>query len=412
MEEFRQRVRKAWNVFAQRDQFVNEWDYGPGYSIRPDRVRYIPGTERTIISSIYTRIALDVCAVNIQHVQLDKDGRFIDIIHSGLHECMNVSANIDQSGKAFLQDIVMSMLDEGSIAIVPIDTVTSLETSGAYQIRTLRTGKIVQWYPYAVRVSVYNDQTGSRQEIVLPKSAVAIIENPLYSIMNEPISTLKRLIHKLNLLDRCDEQIGSGKLDLIIQLPYMVKSDLRKKQAEQRRLEMESQLSASAHGIAYTDATEKITQLNRPAENNLLTQIGYLTKELYNQLGMSESVFDGTADEAAMINYYGRTIDPIVTTITEELRRKYLDSNSRAKYESIQHFRDAFALVPISKVSEMADKFTRNEIMSSNELRKVLGLKASPDPRADELLNKNMSAKNVDEPPNENIKMEVKNESV
>ena len=391
----RERLQHAWNAFRSRDQANGSRnpEAGASYSYRPDRVRLALGNERSIIASVYTRIAIDVSSVSVQHVRLDQNGRFLKKEDSSLNDCLSIEANVDQTGRALLQDAVMSMFDEGVVAIVPTDTSINPAVSGSYDILSLRTGKIVEWFPSFVRVRVYNEKTGQREELVLPKSTVAIIENPLYAVMNEPNSTLKRLIYKLNLLDSLDEQASSGKLDLIIQLPYVIKSEARKAQAEARRKDIEVQLSGSKYGIAYTDGTERITQLNRPAENNLMAQIEYLTSMLYGQLGLTESIFDGTADEKTMLNYYNRTVEPILAAITDEIKRKFLTKTARTQFQSIMYFRDPFKLVPVSELADIADKFTRNEVLSSNEIRGIIGFKPSNDPKADELRNKNLNTK-------------------
>ncbi len=385
------RLRNAWNVFRYGESLFYTNDLGISYGIRPDRIRLLTGTERSIISSIYTRIGIDVSAVPINHVRLDQNGRFLEIVKSGLNNCLSLEANIDQTGRALIQDIVMSMCDEGSVAIVPVDTTFNPIVSSSYDILTMRTARITQWYPEHVRVNLYNQKIGQKQDIILPKTVVAIIENPLYSVMNEPNSTLKRLIDKLNILDTIDEQSGSGKLDLIIQLPYVIKTKSREEQAEKRKLAIEAQLKDSKYGIAYTDATEKITQLNRPAENNLMNQIEYLTSMLYSQLGLTKEIFDGTASEPAMINYYNRTIEPILSAITDGMKRVFLTKTGRSQGQSIMFVRDPFRLVPTSQLAEIADKFTRNEILSANEVRGIIGYKPSDDPSADELRNKNLN---------------------
>jgi hypothetical protein len=399
-----ERLQHAWNAFRNRDPASGTiWYPEPGYSynIRPDRVRYSTGNERSIIASIYTRIALDASTMELAHVRLDQNGRYKETMPSGLNECLTIEANIDQTGRNLLSDIVISMFDEGSVAVVPVDTTLDPSVSGSYEIHTLRTGKILQWYPSHVRVRVYNEKTGQKEELILPKKMVAIIENPLYSVMNEPNSTLKRLIHKLNLLDAIDEQSGSGKLDLIIQLPYTIKSEAKREQAENRRKDIEVQLAGSKYGIAYADATEKITQLNRPAENNLMKQIEYLTSMLYSQLGITDTILNGSANEETMLNYYNRTIEPLLTAIVEEMRRKFLTKTARTQQQTIMFFRNPFKLVPISQLAEIADKMTRNEILSSNEIRAIMGYKPSDDPKADKLLNKNLNQveaeANVDE---------------
>ena len=384
------RFKNAWNAFFNKDPTPSYKDLGVSYSTRMDRPFLRPGNDRTIITSIFNRIALDVAAVKIQHVKLDDNGRYIETMPSGLNECLNVEANIDQTGRAFIQDLVLSMLDEGCVAIVPVDTIRSPLKTEAYSIKTMRVGKIVQWYPKFVRVELYDENKGTKQQITLPKKIVGIIENPLYAVINERNSTMQRLIHKLSLLDEIDEQAGAGKLDLIIQLPYIIKSEARKKQAEQRRAEIEDQLKNSKYGIAYTDGTEHVVQLNRPIENNLLGQIEYLTSMLYSQLGITAEIMNGTANEQTMINYNNRTIEPIVSAITNELYRKFLSKTARTQLQSIMFFRDPFKLVPVSQVAEMADKFTRNEIMTSNEFRQIIGMKPSADPQADSLRNKNM----------------------
>lgn len=392
--KFGERLQHAWNAFFNRDPTVVQRDMGYNYSYRPDRPRLSRGNERSIVTSIYNRIALDVAAIGIQHCMLDEHGRYLDKRDSKLNECLSLSANIDQTGRAFMQDVVMSMLDEGCVAIVPVDTDVNPDDTSSYEILSMRTGKVTQWYPEYVRVQVYNDRTGRKEEILRPKSSVAIIENPLYAVMNEPNSTMQRLIKKLNLLDAIDEQSGSGKLDLIIQLPYIIKTDARREQAERRRKDIEMQLSGSKYGIAYTDGTERITQLNRPVENNLLKQIEYLTSMLYSQLGLTQSVMDGSADEKTMLNYNNRTVEPIVSAIVDEMKRKFLTKTARSQKQSISFFRDPFRLVPVNDIAEIADKFTRNEIMTSNEIRQVVGLRPSDDPKADQLVNSNISQPN------------------
>ena len=388
------RAKKAWNVFLNRDPTsYNYANIGSSYSYRPDRIRFTRGSERTIVNSIYNRIAMDAAAIDIKHVRLDDNNRYIETIDSGLNECLSLEANIDQTGRAFVQDVVMSMLDEGAVAIVPVDTVGN-PFAGAFNIETMRTGKIVQWYPQHVRVNVYNDRTGQKEEITVPKRSVAIVENPLYSVMNEPNSTLQRLIRKLSLLDAVDEQSSAGKLDLIVQLPYIIKTEARRAQAEQRRADIERQLAGSKYGIAYTDGTERVTQLNRPIENNLMKQIEYLTSMLYSQLGLTQQIMDGSADEKTMLNYYNRTIEPIMSAIADEMKRKFLTRTARSQHQSIKFFRDPFKLTPVSDLAEIADKMTRNEIMTSNEIRQVIGMKPSDDPEADELRNKNLNKSN------------------
>lgn len=386
------RLKQAWNAFTSRDPTKVEYDSGISYSYRPDRPRFTRGNERSIVTAVYNRIALDVAAIDIKHSKLDDNKRYVGDIDSGLNNCLTLEANIDQTGRAFRQDIVMSLLDEGCVAIVPVDTVGRDPTiSEAYDIESMRTGKILEWKPRQVRVRVYNDQKGIKEDILLPKHLVGIVENPLYAVMNEPNSTMQRLIRKLGLLDVVDEYSSSGKLDLIIQLPYVIKSKARQEQAEERRKDIEKQLSGSRYGIAYVDGTERITQLNRPVENNLLKQIEYLTNLLYSQLGMTTSVMDGTADEKTMLNYNNRTIEPIVAAIVDEMKRKFLSKTARSQGQSISYFRDPFKLVPVADIAEIADKFTRNEIASSNEIRQIIGWIPSSDPRADELRNKNLS---------------------
>ena len=383
------RLKHAWNAFMNRAPTVNHY-YG-GNSYRPGSRRYGRGADRSIITSIYNRIAMDAAAIKIRHVRLDENERFVDEIDSGLNQCLAMEANVDQSGRAFIQDAVLSMLDEGCVALAPIDTDDEPVITGAYDILTMRTGRILDWFPQYVRMNIYNDRTGEREDLIMPKREVAIIENPFYAVMNEPNSTLQRLIRKLNLLDTVDEQSSSGKLDLIIQLPYVIKSEARRKQAEQRRKDIEDQLSGSKYGIAYTDGTERVVQLNRPVENNLMSQIEYLTSMLYSQLGITQSILDGTADDKTMLNYYSRTIEPIVAAIADETKRKFLTKTARSQGQSIEFFRDPFKLVPVNDIAEIADKFTRNEIMTSNELRQIVGMKPSKDPKADELRNSNLS---------------------
>lgn len=385
---FGARLKHAWNAFLNRDPTTDFRYLGLSSSYRPDRVRLTRGNERTIVTSIYNRIALDVSSINIRHARLDENERFIGEMNTGLNECLKTESNIDQTARAFIQDIVMSMLDEGCVAIVPVDTSVTIENP--FDILSMRTGKILEWYPKYVKVRLYNDETGYKEDLKLPKSKVGIVENPLYAVMNEPNSTMQRLIRKLNLLDAVDEQSCSRKLNLIIQLPYIIKTELRKKQAENRRREIEEQLVDSPYGIAYTDGTERIVQLNRPLENNLMTQIEYLTSMLYSQLGITQGVLDGTADEKTMLNYYNRTTEPIVSAIADEMKRKFLTKTARTQRQSIVFFRDPFNLVPVGTLAEIGDKFTRNEIMTSNEIRQVIGMKPSDDPKADELRNSNV----------------------
>ena len=388
---FGSRLKHAWNVFTGNIQ-INYRDLGMSYSYRADRPRMSRGNERSIVTSVYNRIALDVAALNVQHVRLDENGRFLSVIDDGLNNCLTLEANVDQTARSFIQDVVISMFDEGSVAIVPVDTTTDPNVSGSYDIQSLRVGQILDWYPQYIRARVYNEQTGRKEDIVVPKSAVAIVENPLYAVINEPNSTMQRLIRKLNLLDVIDEQSGSGKLDLIIQLPYVIKTEARRQQAENRRKDIENQLSGSKYGIAYTDGTEHITQLNRSVNNNLMSQIEYLTSMLYSQLGITQSILDGTADEKTMLNYNNRTIEPIISAIVDEMKRKFLTKTARSQRQSISFFRDPFKLVPVNDIAEIADKFTRNEIMTSNEIRQIIGMKPSNDPKADELRNKNLNS--------------------
>lgn len=401
MGEWGERLKHAWNAFTNQDQDRRTYgdEYGSGYGTRPDRSRVMVSNERSIISAIYVRVAVDVAATPIRHVRLDDDGRYKEDMQTGLNSCLTLEANIDQAARAFRQDIAFTLFNQGVAALVPVDTSIDPENSGSFDIKTIRCGTIVAWFPRHVRVSLYNDQTGRREEITLPKSVVSIVENPLYAVMNEPNSTLQRLIRKLNLLDTVDEASSSGKLDMIIQLPYVIKSESRRQAAEQRRKDIEFQLKGSQYGIAYADGTEKITQLNRPAENNLMKQVEYLVGMLYGQLGLTEEVMNGTADEAAMINYYNRTIEPIVGAIAEEIKRKFLTKTGRSQGQSIEYWRDAFKLVPIGQLAEIADKFTRNEIITSNEMRQAIGMKPSTDAKADELRNSNMPQSELGAPP-------------
>ena len=395
-QTFGSRLKHAWNAFRNRDPTSLYRDYGYSYSYRPDRVRFTRGNERTIITSIYNRIAIDIASVDIKHCRLDENNCFVEEINSGLNSCLNLEANLDQTGRAFKQDIVMSMFDEGCVAIVPTDTTANPKLTSSYDILTMRTGKILEWYPEHVKVRIYNEKKGKKEELILPKSTVGIVENPLYAIINEPNSTMQRLIRKLSLLDITDEQTASGKLDLIIQLPYIIKSEARRQQADQRRKDIEMQLAGSKYGIAYTDGTEKITQLNRSLENNLLKQIESLTNTLYSQLGITQTILDGTADEKTMLNYNNRTIEPIVSAIVDELKRKFLTKTARSQGQSIMFFRDPFKLVPINNIAEIADKFTRNEILTSNEVRQLIGFKPSSDPKADQLINSNIAQSKED----------------
>ena len=393
------RLQHAWNAFMNRDPTYNYQDLGNSYSIRPDRPRFTRGNERSIVTSVYNRIALDVSAISIQHVRLDDNGRFKEQMNTSLNSCLTLSANTDQTGRAFIQDAVMSMLDEGCVAIVPIDTTTDPNISDSYDILTMRTAKILDWYPNHVRIRVYNEKIGRQEETIVPKKMVAIVENPLYAVINEPNSTMQRLVRKLGLLDVTDEQTASGKLDLIIQLPYVIKTEARRQQAEERRKSIEMQLAGSKYGIAYTDGTERITQLNRSLENNLMKQIEYLTSMLYSQLGITQSILDGTADEKTMLNYYSRTIEPIISAIVDEMKRKFLTKTARSQHQSIVFFRDPFKLVPVNDIAEIADKFTRNEIMTSNEIRQIVGMKPSDDPKADKLINSNLNHPDETEKP-------------
>ena len=397
------RFKNAWNAFFNKNPIPTNASYYGGSYYRPDRVRLSRGNERSIVTAIFNRIALDVSSIDVRHCRLDENDRLLDYIDSKLDLCLSLEANVDQTSRAFFQDVIMSMFDEGSVVIVPVETINDPIKTDSYDILSLRTGKVTAWYPDQVRVEVYNDRTGRKEEITLPKRMVAIIENPLYSIMNEPNSILQRLVRKLNLLDAIDEQSGSGKLDLIIQLPYIVKSQSRKDQAEQRRKDIETQLNGSKYGIAYTDGTEKITQLNRPVENNLLKQIEFLTSMLYSQLGITQGVLDGTADDKTMTNYYSRTVEPIISAVVDEMKRKFLTKTARSQKQTILFFRDPFKLVPVDKLADIADKFTRNEILSSNEIRGIVGRKPSDDPRADMLINSNLNHGNnmIDIPPEE-----------
>lgn len=393
MPSFGTRLQHAWNAFIGRDptNFKPSYDLGYSSSYRPDRLRLLRGNDRSIVTAVYNRMAMDVAAVNIEHVRCDIDGNFLEKMDSGLQNALTLDANIDQTGRSLIMDICMSMFDEGVVAVVPVDTTISPLISGGYDIDTLRTGKIVTWYPEHIKVRLYNEKTGKHEELILPKKMVAIIENPLYAIMNEPNSTLQRLIRTINKLDLLNDNASSGKLDLIIQLPYVIKTEARREQAENRRKDIEAQLAGSRYGIAYTDGTERITQLNRSVENNLWTQVKELTSMLYNQLGLTQAIFDGTADEKQLTNYYNRTIDPILSAISEEMMRKFLTKTARTQGQAIKYFRDPFRLVAINEIAEMADKFTRNEILSSNELRAEIGFRPVDDPRADELRNKNLN---------------------
>ena len=393
------RLKHAWNTFTNRDP-TNEFSApGYGYTYRPDRPRFTRGNERSIITSVYNRIALDCASITIKHCKLDDNGRYAEDINSGLNTCLNLEANIDQTGRAFIQDVVMSLLDEGCVAIVPIDTTLDPNITGSFDIQSMRTGKILEWKPAHVKVRVYNERTGNKEDVWVPKKTTAIIENPLYSVINEPNSTMQRLTRKLGLLDVTDEQTASGKLDLIIQLPYVIKTDAKRAEAEKRRKDIESQLAGSKYGVAYTDGTEKITQLNRSLENNLMKQVEYLTNMVFSQIGMTQSILDGTADEQTMLNYYNRSIEPIVSAIVDEMKRKFLTKTARTQHQTIAAYRDPFKLVPVNNIAEIADKFTRNEILTSNEIRQIIGMKPSDDPKADQLVNSNISQPVEDDKP-------------
>ena len=405
------RLQHAWNAFMNKDptEYVYH-DYGGiGYGHRPDRIRLTRGNDRSIITSVFNRIALDVAAVDLRHCRLDEDGRYSEDIDSGLNNCLTLEANLDQTARALIQDCVLSMFDEGCVALVPVDTTKDPSFTDSYDILTMRTGSILEWKPSHVKVRVYNERTGKKEDITVPKRTVSIIENPLYAIINEPNSTAQRLMRKLSLLDVTDEQTASGKLDLIIQLPYIVKTEARRTQANKRREDIERQLTGSKYGIAYTDGTEKITQLNRPVENNLMSQVEYLTNQLFSQLGITQSILDGTADEKTMLNYYNRSIEPIVSAIVDEMKRKFLSKTARSQKQSIKAFRDPFRLVPVNDIAEIADKFTRNEIMTSNEVRQIIGMKPSDDPKADELINSNISQPENNQPVDEYEDQEGKN---
>lgn len=386
------RIKHAWNAFTSRDPTqIRKYDIAGGYSYRPDRTRLARRNERSIVTAIYNRVSLDVSSMDVQHVQLDENGRFSKVMQSGFNNCLTLDANVDQTGRAFIQDIVLSMLDEGCVAIVPVDTTDDPNDTTGYDILSMRVGKILEWYPKYVKVRVYNEATGQKQDITLPKSAVAIVENPFYTVMNEPSSTMQRLIRKLNILDAVDEQSGAGKLDLIIQLPYTVKTSRKRDMANDRINDIERQLNGSKYGIAYADSTEHITQLNRSVDNNLMSQVEYLTTLLFSQLGITQGILDGTADDKTMLNYYSRTIEPILAAIADEFKRKFLSKTARSQGKSIMYFRNPFKLVPINDIAEIADKFTRNEIMTSNEIRQVIGMKPSDDPKADRLVNSNLN---------------------
>lgn len=398
------RLKHSWNAFMNRDPTTNYNGMGYGSTYRPDRPKFTRGNERTIVTSIYNRIALDVAAININHCRLDENDRFVETMDSSLNNCLHLEANIDQTGRSFIQDVVMSMLDEGCVAIVPVETTLDPTVTTSYDINSMRTGKILEWYPKHVKVRVYNERTGNREDITLPKNAVAIIENPLFAVINEPNSTMQRLMRKLSLLDSVDERTSTGKLDMIIQLPYVIKSDARRREADRRRAELENQLTNSLYGIGYIDGTERITQLNRPLDNNLMKQVEYLTNMLYSQLGITQSILDGTADEQTLLNYHSRTIEPIISAIVDEMKRKFLTKTARSQRQTITFFRDPFKLVPVNNIAEIADKFTRNEIMTSNEIRQVVGMKPSDDPKADQLINSNLNQPDGEESNNQNLK--------
>ena len=406
------RLKHGWNAFVNNRDPTYISDLGISYTYRPDRPRLTRGNERSIVTSVYNRIALDVAAIDILHCKLDDNNRFVSVIPSKLNNCLSLDSNIDQTGRAFKQDIVMSMLDEGCVAIVPTVTTFNPEVTGSFDIETMRTGKILEWYPAHVKVRVYNEKTGNKEDIILPKNTVSIIENPLYAVINESNSTMQRLIRKLSLLDVTDEQTASGKLDLIIQLPYVIKTEARRQQAEARRKDIEMQLASSKYGIAYADGTERITQLNRSVENNLMKQVEYLTNLLFSQLGITQTILDGTADEKTMLNYYSRTIEPIVSAIVDEMNRKFLTKTARTQKQKILFFRDPFKLVPVNDIAEIADKFTRNEILTSNEIRQIVGFKPSKDPKADRLINSNLNhPEDKSENPTENLSKGVENQN-
>lgn len=385
------RLKHSWNVFMNRDPTYDYINTGPGYSSRPDRPRFTRGNERTIVTAIYNRIALDVASINISHCKVDNNGRFIETINSSLNKCLNLEANLDQTGRAFVQDIVMSMLDEGTVAIVPVETDISPSKTEAYKILSMRTGKIVEWYPNHVKVRLYDERDGEKKDIKLEKKSVAIIENPLYAVINEHNSTMQRLMRKLALLDSMDERMSTGKLDMIIQLPYVIKSETRRKEAERRRKELEEQMSGSTYGIGYIDGTERIVQLNRSLDNNLVKQVEQLTSQLYSQLGITQAILDSSASEEEMLNYYSRTIEPIVSAIVDEMKRKFLTKTARTQNQTIKFFRDPFRLVPLSKLAEIAGTFKQNEIITANEVRQIIGTKPSDDPKADQLVNSNIN---------------------
>ena len=385
------RLKHSWNAFMNRDPTYDYINTGPGYSSRPDRPKFTRGNERTIVTAIYNRIALDVASINISHCKVDNNGRFIETINSSLNKCLNLEANLDQTGRAFVQDIVMSMLDEGSVAIVPVETDISPSKTESYKILSMRTGKIIEWYPNHVKIRLYDERDGEKKDIKLEKKSVAIIENPLYAVINEHNSTMQRLMRKLSLLDSMDERMSTGKLDMIIQLPYVIKSETRRKEAERRRKELEEQMSGSTYGIGYIDGTERIVQLNRSLDNNLVKQVEQLTSQLYSQLGITQAILDSSASEEEMLNYYSRTIEPIISAIVDEMKRKFLTKTARTQNQTIKFFRDPFRLVPLSKLAEIAGTFTQNEIITANEVRQIIGMKPSDDPKADQLVNSNIN---------------------
>lgn len=385
------RLKHSWNAFMNRDPTYDYINTGPGYSSRPDRPRFTRGNERTIVTAIYNRIALDVASINISHCKVDNNGRFIETINSSLNKCLNLEANLDQTGRAFVQDIVMSMLDEGSVAIVPVETDISPSKTESYKILSMRTGKIIEWYPNHVKIRLYDERDGEKKDIKLEKKSVAIIENPLYAVINEHNSTMQRLMRKLALLDSMDERMSTGKLDMIIQLPYVIKSETRRKEAERRRKELEEQMSGSTYGIGYIDGTERIVQLNRSLDNNLVKQVEQLTSQLYSQLGITQAILDSSASEEEMLNYYSRTIEPIISAIVDEMKRKFLTKTARTQNQTIKFFRDPFRLVPLNKLAEIAGTFTQNEIITANEVRQIIGMKPSDDPKADQLVNSNIN---------------------
>jgi len=410
-ESIGSRFKRAWNIFMNRDPTNGYYDLGYSSGTRPDRVRFTRGNERSIITAVYNRIAIDASSIDIMHVKLDENDRLLETIKSNLNHCLTVEANTDQTGRAFMQDAVMSILDEGCVALIPIDTDTDPDSTGSYNIQSLRTGQIMEWFPQHIRARAYNELTGKKEDILVSKSSTAIVENPFYAIMNEPSSTMQRLIRTLNNMDAINEQAGSGKLDLIVQLPFSIRNDLKKKQAELRRKDLEEQLSKSKYGVGYIDITEHVTQLNRPVENKLMSQVEYLTSMLYSQLGITQSILDGTADEQTMLNYTRRTIEPILSAIADEMKRKFLTKTARSQKQSIEFYSDPFRLVPVNNVAEIADKFTRNEIMTSNEIRQSIGMKPSKDPKADELRNSNLSEPTNRQAPANPDKEENQNEA-